>query len=338
MSVLNLICDFTQMRKELQKNRQVLLDHCWEDGTKKRYQTAINHFKRFLRLTNSTELGLSEELLVTYAVWRYTYSDVIGKTVDTELSGICSYLNTFCGQSLNRESMHGLRSVLIGFKKLRPSKHQRLPITNGVLKSLLKNLRMDCWDDSVLGTILIFKKSMILRNSEGWKWDWSFKGIRLCDVTFVRSRSGKVQGMKWYFDKSKTNTTGRREFAVAPCVCGLGKICGPHAIIEHLLLRKKLGKPVGTKDAIFVRSDGTFVGYDAVGKAIKRLCKSAGLDSRAYVPHGLRSGGATDYIAWGMPVEIVKDMGRWKLIDSMEPYRKLSANNVLSIAARNMCA
>ena len=86
-----------------------------------------------------------------------------------------------------------------------------------------------------------------------------------------------------------------------------------------------------------MRSDGSFVRYDDVGKAIKRLCNLAGMESDSYVPHGLRSGGATDYIAWGMPVEIVKDMGRWKLIDSMEPYRKLSANNVLSIATKNMC-
>lgn len=280
---------------------------------------------------------MGEELLVTYAVWRYTTSKVIGKTVDTELSGICSYLNARCGQNLIRDSMFCLKGVLTGFKKIRPSKQQRMPITNGILKLFLKHLRMERWNDSALGTALIFKKSMILRNSEGWKWDWTFKGIELGDIVFVKDKTGRVQGMKWYFNKSKTNTAGKREFAVAPCVCGLGKICGPHAVIKHLLLRKSFGAPVGKDDGIFTRSDGSLITYNDIGKAIKKLCDLADLDSGVYVPHGLRSGGATDYIAWGIPVEIVKDMGRWKLIDSMEPYRKLSANNVLSIANKTLC-
>ena len=110
---------------------------------------------------------MNEELLVWHAVWRHAFSKVMGNTVDTELSRTCSHLNAVFGKKLVRDDMFSSKGVLIGFKKVIPSKNQKLPIISGMLKSLLNKLDMGNWDDSVLATALMFKNSLILRNSKG---------------------------------------------------------------------------------------------------------------------------------------------------------------------------
>ena len=69
----------------------------------------------------------------------------------------------------------------MGFKKKRPSKGEKLPIIDKGLRLFLGKLNMNEREDATLGTALIFKKTMILRNSEGWKWEWTGKGIKLND-------------------------------------------------------------------------------------------------------------------------------------------------------------
>ena len=64
--------------------------------------------------------------------------------------------------------------------------------------------------------------------------------------------------------------------------------------------------------------------------------KKAGMDSTKYSSHQLRAGGATDYISFGVPVELVKDMGRRKLMDSMNAYRKLDPKQMCVVAQRWM--
>ena len=137
--------------------------------------------------------------------------------------------------------MHGLHAVLTGFRKYTPSKGQKQPIIDKILRRFIDKLDMNRWNESVLGTALIFKKSMILRNSEGWKWDRSTDGIKLKDLVFIKNKYNELIGLKWIFNKSKTNTLGAIEFAIAPCVCNIGKLCGPHAVEKHLQLRRDLG-------------------------------------------------------------------------------------------------
>ena len=232
--------------------------------------------------------------------------------------------------------MHGLQAVLNGYRKVRPSKGQKLPITDKILKLFLSELDMKNLDEAVFGTTLIFKKSMILRNSEGWKWRWIKDRIKLKDLIFIKDKFGNLKGMKWCFNKSKTNVFEAMEFAVAPCVCAINKVCGPHSVIGLLKLKRRLGRKVGQEDGIFTKDNGTLISYEEIGKGIKRLCKSVGINGELYAPHGLRSGGATDYITWRIPVEIVKDMGRWKVMDSMESYRKLSPNSMVEIVLKSL--
>ncbi len=314
-----------------------LIDRSLEESSHERYTTAVKHIMRFMPKVNGIKICINEELLVLYASWRFTFSKVIWKTVDTKLSGIISYLNRYGYCKLERRNMFRLRCLMMGYKKLRPSKDPKLAITDEVLKRWIDILDMNDVNQANLATALIFKKCMTLRNSEGWKWNHESKGVLLRDIRFSRN-NGKYDGIVFGFDKSKTNQFGLHEYAAARCLCRQGKLCAVHAVLDLLRLKKKRGYKVGLDVGIFIKTNGKVLSYEEIGKEIKKLCTLSGMDGTLYAPHGLRKGGATDYIAWGVPVEIVKDMGRCKLMESMDVYRKLSASAMINLTTKQMAA
>ena len=297
---------------------------------------AVRHFFRYLNDIGSDWLGdLNEDVLADYATWRYTYSKVIGDTVDTELSGICSYFNKYLNGKLDRKNMFMLKSLMDGFKKYRPSKGGKAALVDKVLKKLIGELDENVFDDAVLRTALIFKKCLILRNSEGWRGVFKGKGIGLNDLEFVSCR-GRVVGIVLAFNKSKTNQYGRKQYASAPCLCVHKKLCAVHEVLKLMELKRKRGHSFGPDDGLFLKENGLLLSYEEIGRKLKELCVAVGINAKMIAPHSLRKGGATDYISWGVPPEVVKDMGQWKLMDSMDPYRKLDANAIIALASKKM--
>ena len=54
---------------------------------------------------------------------------------------------------------------------------------------------------------------------------------------------------------------------------------------------------------------------------LKSLCSKAGLNSRLYSGHSLRSGGATDLFNAGVDFHFIKLLGRWKSDTALIYYR-----------------
>ena len=276
-------------------------------------------------------------MLIQYVVWRFTYSKVVAKTVSTEISGIISYLKRSCvsHRGLNRDDMYVLGCLLRGYRKLRPSIGSKAALTDNLLKKMIKNLKNNDVDDAVLRTALIFKKCLVLRNSEGWTWKYGKTGILVKDLNFLR-KNGKFVGVVLNFKHSKTNQLGKDEFALAPCVCAHEKLCAVHALFDLIKLKEKSGVVMGPESHVFAKSNGKLLKMTEIARGLKQLCVDAGMDAKAFAPHSLRKGGATDYIAWGIPVEIVKEMGRWAAIESMDPYRQLDAIATVGLTMKRM--
>ena len=65
------------------------------------------------------------------------------------------------------------------------------------------------------------------------------------------------------------------------------------------------------------------------GRKLKILLSKAGIDNiHRFSPHCLRAGGACDLFLDGVPVDLIKKLGRW-LSDSFLRYLKVSNADVI---------
>ena len=60
------------------------------------------------------------------------------------------------------------------------------------------------------------------------------------------------------------------------------------------------------------------------------------MDPALYINHSLRAGGASDYLAWGVPQWVVQHMGHWKQAGSMTVYQKLSTKDIIGLIFKSV--
>ena len=93
-------------------------------------------------------------------------------------------------------------------------------------------------------------------------------------------------------------------------------------------------KEIKRDDKLFWLKNGSSPTAQDINNLIKNLSKLCGLDPEKFRAHQLRSGGVVDYLAAGVPDSIVQEMARWKDLNSMVPYKKLSAQQIADILKR----
>ncbi len=94
-----------------------------------------------------------------------------------------------------------------------------------------------------------------------------------------------------------------------------------------LMMRKE----IRGNDKLFWLKDGSSPSSADVNNLIMNLSKLCGLDASKFRSHQLRSGGVVHYLTAGVPDSIVQEMARWKDLNSMIPYKKLSAQQIADI-------
>jgi hypothetical protein len=155
----------------------------------------------------------------------------------------------------------------------------------------------------------------------------------MCD--FVVS-GNRILGLVIVFQKSKCNQAKKKEKACIPCLCeGLigGRVCAVHEIL-HMLRLRKIFEEISPSDSLLQWSDGSVFSYADMGDIMKKLCLVSDMDPKKFTPHSLRAGGCVDYIGWGVDISTVQDLGRWKCMDSMTPYRKRSSEDLVKLTFR----
>jgi hypothetical protein len=110
-------------------------------------------------------------------------------------------------------------------------------------------------------------------------------------------------------DRRETKTSHFKpqlEQLVVTCTCSCG-LCAVHSMWRWL----KLAGPCDESTPVFLWSTGRAVTEHDVGLLITAICRSAGLDRSEYRPHCFRMRGATLLFEWGLPVELIRLLGRW---------------------------
>ena len=84
-------------------------------------------------------------------------------------------------------------------------------------------------------------------------------------------------------------------------------LCPVAALLSYLVVRGKQGDP------LFQFRDGRALTRSRLVCELRKALSSAGFKPEDYVGHSFRKGAATTAAACGVPVELIKTLGRWKL-------------------------
>jgi hypothetical protein len=289
----------------------------WSTGYNKK---CTGHFAAFARTCLAHEwcpMPASERTLVRYAVFRFNTTDNLASSFVKALYGI-KQAHTRSGRTLDitQNVMGTLAMVVKAWKKKRPSKIRRLPITSNVLTSFFGHIDRSTYDNSVLRAMLSWAKFAMMRVSE-YTYGPDGNSPRIGDIRLFPD-AVNTRFVILYFSKSKTNQTGEIERTICTCTCP--QVCAVCELKNMLALRGafELDEP------LFVFRSGLEPRAKHVRAAIKRLCKLCGLNADNFCTHGLRAGGITDALCAGVPDSVLQLLSRHKSLESLRPYKKPS--------------
>ena len=270
-------------------------------------------------------LPTTEHTLCKYAAYRFKTTNNTAKSFKNELYGIKD-AHTNNGHQLD-VSMKGMprlgkirrgwmRERLDGFRK-------REPITSHILKKYLAILCDGSYDHQTLRSLLCLAKFGVLRVSEYSYGEGGYAPlVKHCSII---PDMDNAMYLVYRFNKSKTNQFGREERVV--CICQCPEPCPVHELVKMLKMRKY----IKADDKLFWLKDGSSPTASEVNNLIKNLSKLCGLDPSKFRSHQLRSGGVVDSLTAGVPDSIIQELTRWKNLNSMIPYKKLSDQNLADI-------
>ena len=102
-------------------------------------------------------------------------------------------------------------------------------------------------------------------------------------------------------------------------------LCPVTSLLSYLVVRGTDGGP------LFRFKDGRPLTRPLLVTALRKALSSAGFKPESYAGHSFRIGAATTAAACGVPVEIIKSLGRWKS-DAYQLYVRLPADQLSAIS------
>ena len=94
-------------------------------------------------------------------------------------------------------------------------------------------------------------------------------------------------------------------------------------------------KRIRGQEKLFWLKDGSYSTATDINNLIINLSKLCGLDPSKFRSHRLQSDGVVDFLSAGVPDSIVQEMARWKNLNSMIPYKKLSDQHMADILSKH---
>ena len=306
------------------------MNHGLSDGYRNNNDGHWYKYVAFCKLYGIQAVPADERKLCLYTAFRARTSNICAASVKNELYGIRSvHIDNGYKLDIRMSIMQRLARLRNGFRKLQDRfKAERKPITDEILSKFLLCLDPSMYDSQTHRALLCFAKFGLLRVSE---YTYGEKGNnpKIGDIRIIPDMVDPMY-LVYYFNKSKTNQYGNHERIVCVCNCPYGP-CAVHEVVKMLDMREQLHP----NDDLFWYSDGRSPTANGVNNLIKNLCELCGLSESAFRSHQLRSGGVVDLLTLGVPDSVVQFMARWKHLDSMVPYKKLSAENVVKIVSDN---
>ena len=202
-----------------------------------------------------------------------------------------------------------LQYTLRGIKRSNATanKRSRLPITGDIMQALLTTLQGDSSRDQYTKDMLWAACCMgffgFLRAGEFTTTQSadSFP-IQVADVSVDSHTDPSV--VRIFLRRSKTDPLGRGTYIY------LGRtkkiLCPVVAILRFMSIRPQVAGP------LLVLEDGRPLLRDHFVTEIKSLLSVANYNAGAYAGHSFRIGAATSAALAGLPVHLIKTLGRWK--------------------------
>ena len=106
------------------------------------------------------------------------------------------------------------------------------------------------------------------------------------------------------------------------------QVCAVKALQEFL---RSCSQPPGTP--LFVFQDGSYLTPTRLTSTLRSLLRSLGINDAAYASHSFRIGAATTAAAAGLPIWLIKTLGRWTS-DAYQRYIHVDKATLQSVPGR----
>ena len=229
------------------------------------------------------------------------------------------------------ESMPVLELILQGSRKEQSGdpKNTRLPITPSILEQLRRVWNRDpserdhvmLWAACCVG-FFGFLRSGELTAPEKEEFDpkqhLTVKDIALDNQATPRTISIRIKQSKTDpFRQGVTIYLGRTNSTVCPVA----------VLLSYLVLRGKGDGP------LFQFKDGRALTCPRLVSELRKALAETGMKPENYAGHSFRIGAATTAAACGIPVEVIKTLGRWKS-QAYQLYVRLPIDQLSSISKK----
>ena len=134
----------------------------------------------------------------------------------------------------------------------------------------------------------------------------------------------------FYLETSKTHGKSSKPQTVTISGAGVGKVQKNNKFCPFYILRNYLQVRGGYKsvnEAFFIFRNRNPVRPAHFRSTLKLAIKKAGLDNRLYNSHSFRAGRSVDLLNMGVPIDVIKNLGRWSS-KSNAVYRYLKFHNL----------
>lgn len=292
------VCVVVMVRVLVPRHR-FLLDAAYTESTLRRYNTAVNKFRRWMEANDEPDVGTVEELDVLvcdYLHHLYTSGAGCGKAL-----GVCTVYGLYQRSPQLRGRLLCSELALKGWGKKKPSVSYP-PVSWKLAVAVACSLGLNGYARMGIGILLSF--DCMLRVSELL----ALRREDVADSGDVRLDSDHV-GMVLILRATKTGKN--KEVTVLRD--------DVRALVRSLVQQTPRGGRLFPFSATNYR------------KQFRRACDSVGVGGVGYVLHSLRHGGATDYYRRCQNIEQVMFRGRWAARKSAEVYIKSSRALLLSI-------
>ena len=309
---------------------QRLLQAGLAPSTQRTYGAGKKKYLLFCQETGLVPLPVTEAKLLQFVAFAVNHG-LKYQTVKTYLSAVRHLQIASGGGDPRVDSMPLLELALRGSRKEQAGvpKRTRLPITPLVLESMRQVWNRDAsnpdvpmfWAACCVG-FFGFLRSGEITAAENGEFDpaqhLSVQDISVDNPLNPRSVAVRIKQSKTDpFRLGVTIHLGRTDSVLCPVA----------ALMAYLVVRGK------GKGPLFRFEDGRPLTRPRLVTAVRDALKAAGFQPDLYSGHSFRIGAATTAAACGVPVDVIKALGRWKS-EAYQLYVRLPSDELSQISRK----
>ena len=313
--------------RTLNKIRRTLRRTAISDATRQAYKTGFQRYTQFCNRYRLKPLPTDEETLCFFVA--YLSTEVQYPTIKQYLAAI-RFFQLQQGMQDPLKTTPQLSLLLRGVQK-QAKPRTRLPISTTLLENIVK---------TIMGRSHLHIQDRYLYASA---MTMAFFGCLRCgEITYPSTKTFNPRihlavkdvriskkGLELTIKRSKTDQLGNGvTVTIGP---GNNTTCPLRLLQKFMRYRKRASR----SDALFRFHNGSLLTRAKLQTILQESLQALGLPANKFGTHSLRIGSATAAATAGVPMDVIKAMGRW----SSECYRQYikAPHSALSQLTRKLC-